>query len=90
MKYTTTILSIAVHPETDHPVFGGSSTHVRIEDEAGGPFIILSQCPDNPVGGEIRLDFNEIELITAAIKTLREQPVIRKLLDESNQNSTVQ
>lgn len=89
MKYTSTILSIAVHPENDNPVFGEGSTHIRIEDEAGGPFIVLSQSRDDSQSGEIRLDFEEVEMITDVIYTLKTQPVIQRLLNESNPNTEV-
>ena len=68
MKLTVT--EIAVHKETESPIFGELVTHVKLDDEAGGTFIKLVQ--NNDTGhNEIRLDFNEIEYILKAIEMLK-------------------
>lgn len=69
-KFTQTILSIAVHPVGENPVFGEQSTHVSLNDEAGGLFVELFQCADNSESGKVRLDFDEWSLIDSAVKTL--------------------
>lgn len=74
MKILTTPLTYAVHNENDSPVFGESTTHVSVEDEAGGAFILLKQFN----GGEqvLRFDLDELLAVTeAAKKLIGEQPV---------------
>ena len=68
MKLTVT--EIAVHKETESPIFGELVTYVKLDDEAGGMFIKLAQNSDTGYN-EIRLDFNEIEYILKAIETLK-------------------
>jgi hypothetical protein len=69
MKYKSTIIRISIHPENVNPVYGAGVTHVHIQDEAAGPFLTLSQ-----VGEEkfecVRIDIEELELITAEAKKL--------------------
>jgi len=63
VKLKATPLTVAVHYEKDNPVFGESTTHITLEDEAGGAFIILKQCHDQIEPGQVRLDMDELELI---------------------------
>ena len=69
MKYKSTIIKISIHLENVNPVYGEGVTHVSIQDEGAGPFITLSQ-----VGEEkfecVRIDMEELELITAEAKKL--------------------
>jgi hypothetical protein len=69
MKYKSTIIRISIHPENVNPVYGEGVTHVHIQDEAAGPFLTLSQ-----VGEEkfecVRIDMEELEMITAEAKKL--------------------
>lgn len=74
MKLTVT--EIAVHKEDESPIFGELVTHVKLDDEAGGPFIRLIQNTDAGTN-EIRLDFNEIEYILKAIETLKAQDYVK-------------
>lgn len=69
MKLTVT--EIAVHKEGESPIFGEIVTHVKLDDEGGGPFIKIVQHNDTQMS-EIRLDFNEIEYIMKAIEILKE------------------
>jgi len=73
MKYKSTILKIAIHTENMNPIFGESVTHVGVDDDAGGPFLVLSQCNDEIKEGEVRVDFEEFEQIYLASKTLMAQ-----------------
>ena len=66
-----TITEIAVHKEDESPIFGNIVTHVKLDDEGGGPFVKLIQNTDAGTN-EIRLDFNEIEHIMKAIEMLKE------------------
>lgn len=69
MKYKSTIIRISIHPENVNPVYGEGVTHVHVQDESRGPFLTLSQ-----VGEEkfecVRIDIEELELITAEAKKL--------------------
>ena len=81
MKYHTTILKVAVHREECHPVFGEGNTFVSVDDEAGGPFIIIEQDDsDHHVSGinHIRLDYQELVQISEAAKMLMHQLYIEK------------
>jgi hypothetical protein len=69
MKLTVT--EIAIHKETESPVFGELTTKVRLEDEGGGVFFIISQSTDSGLN-EIRMDFKEFEYLVAAINKLNE------------------
>jgi hypothetical protein len=68
MKLTVT--EIAVHKETENPIFGDIVTHVKLDDEGAGTFIKIVQHNGNDVD-TIRLDFNEIEYIIKAIEMLK-------------------
>lgn len=83
--YQPTITAITVHPEGVNPVYGEGATTVRLEDEAGGPFIVLEQRPDHPQQDreEIRLDFDEVEALVQAIAVLRSQRAVGSELAKS-------
>jgi hypothetical protein len=38
--------AVSVFPEGENPVFSEQATHIRIEDEAAGPFLVISQPND--------------------------------------------
>lgn len=68
-KYAQTTTTISIHRVGDSPVFGESVTTVSLDDEGGGPFIVLHQ-PDG--GNQIRLDPQEVELVMDAARMLLE------------------
>jgi hypothetical protein len=72
MKYTQTIKTIIVHPEGE-PLFDESATHVAIDDEGGGHYLIITQFPDDPEPGQIRLDPDELDAVYSAAKQLLNQ-----------------
>jgi hypothetical protein len=72
MKYTQTIKTIIVHPEGE-PLFDESATHVAIDDEGGGYYLIITQFPDDPEPGQIRLDPDELEQVYFAAQQLLTQ-----------------
>lgn len=72
-RYTMTTSEIVIHRVSSNFAFGEFNTFVRLEDEAGGPFLVIRQ-PDSSEKGELRLDPEEIELIAQAAKTLIAQP----------------
>jgi hypothetical protein len=65
-----TNLCISVHNSKENPIYGAGATHIRVEDEAAGPFLIISQCGDERGQQEISLDFEELVEILAAAKAL--------------------
>ena len=69
MKYKSTIIRIAIHPENVNPVYGEGVTHVHIQDEAAGPFLTLSQIGEEKLEC-VRVDMDELEMITAEAKKL--------------------
>lgn len=73
VQYKTTILKVAVHTQDMNPVYGETATHISIDDEAGGPFLVLSQCHDEIKPGEVRLNFEELDEIYRASKELISQ-----------------
>lgn len=77
MKFLTTITKVSIHPVGDNPLFGEGATHVSLEDEAGGPFIIIEQIHDNIEPGIIRVDMDELTQIVDAAKMLMAQPGVQ-------------
>ena len=76
MKYATTILKVSVHREGVNPVFGEGNTYVKVEDEAGGPFLVIEQDDsDHHVTGlnQIRLEYEELQQVAEAGKMLMHQ-----------------
>lgn len=69
MKYKSTIIGISIHLENMNPVYGEGVTHVNVQDEAGGPFITLSQVGEEKLEC-VRVDMEELEMITAEAKKL--------------------
>jgi hypothetical protein len=69
--YKRTVITESIHRETEHPIYSEGVTLVRLEDEAGGAFIILEQ-----EGVQIRLDPDELEQIYESAKELLMQPAI--------------
>ena len=79
MKYVQTIKSITVYPEGeawDHEL----ATEVSIDDEGGGYYVVLTQCPDRPEPGQVRLDPEELDVVYSAAKQL--------LTQHNNDNNT--
>lgn len=66
IKYKSKIHSISITREEEHHFLG---TEVRIDDEGGGRFLTI--IDDD--GNEIRLDFEEFDLLVQAVQTLRNQ-----------------
>jgi len=63
-----TIIEISIHDKDANPIFGEGVTRVKLEDEAGGGFIVLKQdC------AEIRLNIDKLEEIYFAARELMEQ-----------------
>jgi hypothetical protein len=63
-----TIIEVAVHYKQINPIFGEGVTHVRIDDEAAGGFIVLKQDDK-----ELRFDLEELEEVIIAARELLAQ-----------------
>jgi hypothetical protein len=83
-KYVTTILKVAVHREEENPVFGEGNTFVSIEDEAGGPFIIIEQDSSYNEEKNIRVDYEELLAVAEAAKMLMHQLYVEKAAMENS------
>ena len=68
LGYVATTISVSVHPPHENPIFGELVTRVTIEDEAAGPFIILSSNAETEVG--LRLDPKELEAVVRVARDL--------------------
>ena len=71
-KIKTMPLGYAVYREDDNPLFGESSTHILIDDEAAGPFIVLKQDTDEGTQ-ELRFDFDEMDILFEIVNKLKQQ-----------------
>ena len=71
----TTITAIVVHRTGDSPFYGESTTTVRLDDEGGGPFIVIEQT-DATQPGAIRLNPDECEIVMREVRKLLEQKAI--------------
>ena len=63
--YRTTVVAIAVHREGESPIHGEGVTTIRLDDEGGGSFLVLTQGTD-----ELRLDPDEIRVVLEAAERL--------------------
>lgn len=62
MSLMATVIAISIHPETENPIFGEGVIHMRIEDEAAGGFLIITQCGVG-AAAEIKLNLDELYLL---------------------------
>ena len=76
--YKTTILQVSVHGEESNPIFGEGNTYVSVDDEAGGPFLIIQQHDENSEPGKVRMDYEEFMAVAEAAKMLMHQMYIEK------------
>lgn len=86
-NFVATIIKVAIHRDTENPVFGESNTFISIDDEAAGPFIVIEQCNDYNNNKSIRVDFEELEAIFEASKMLMNQAHIIKAEAEAEAKS---
>ncbi len=78
-----TILKVSVHNEKEHPNFGEYNTYVSVEDDAGGPYLVLEQCTDEHGQQILKLDYAEFLKVAEAAKMLMHQMYIEKA-EQSN------
>ena len=82
-KYVSTIVSVSVHHKDVNPIFGESNVVVRVEDEGGGPFLVLEQITADSTDQSIRLDYDEFLAVAQVAKMLLEQTYIEKVSEDS-------
>ncbi|MEI6389273.1 MAG: hypothetical protein WCQ50_21920 [Spirochaetota bacterium] len=70
-KYTTLVTGVTVLPEGE-PIYSARATTISVDDEAGGAFIKIKQCPDDPEPGEICIDLEEWPHIVKAMDRMIE------------------
>ena len=68
-EYITRVTRLSVMLKGD-PIYANSVTHIEIEDEAGGEFVVVKQQDDLIEPGEIRIALDEWEAIKAAVEQL--------------------
>jgi hypothetical protein len=73
VTYRTITTQLAIVPTTGpdtpcNPVFGERAVHVTLEDDGCGPFLSIRTSE-----GEIKVDPDELEVITAAARQLLAQ-----------------
>ena len=76
MSYKTIPLKYSVFYKDVNPIFGEQTTHISIDDDAAGAFVVLEQCTDE--GQQtIRLDLPEFEeLLRLATKLIADYDAV--------------
>lgn len=59
MKLKVMTIEKSIYPEGQNPVYGDDVTKIRVDDEAGGGFLVVSQSTDAGLN-EIRLTVEEL------------------------------
>ena len=67
-KLLITPLKVSVHRRGDNPVYSERGINVTVDDEGGGPFIVLDSNEGMEDG--LRIDMDELEAVTAAARKL--------------------
>ena len=67
-KLLITPLKVSVHRKGDNPVYSERVIKVTVEDEGGGPFVVLESNEGMEDG--LRIDMDELEAATAAARKL--------------------
>lgn len=75
-KIFNTITQISVGREDENPVFG-ECIHIKLEDEAGGMFLVMEQDGFDDKSNEIRIGFEEWDNICLAVSTLMNQKLVK-------------
>ena len=67
-KLLITPLMVSVHHRGDNPVYSERAIKVTVDDEGGGPFIVLDSNEGMKDG--LRIDMDELDAVTAAARKL--------------------
>ena len=68
-NYESLPLATTIFHKNSHPIFGEVTVQVSIDDNAGGPFVVIKQMSDNC---KIELDMEQLELIVVEARKLVE------------------
>ena len=81
--YNRTIRCVYLTPADDtvSPLFSERAVIVTVEDEAGGPFILINTPSSDSCKGEVRLDFEELDEVVAVAKMLINQETLKETND---------
>jgi hypothetical protein len=63
--YKCRAIKYSVYPEGENPVYSQNVTHVSLDDEGGGEFLVLEQGEDS-----VRVDPEEWGVLTETINKL--------------------
>jgi hypothetical protein len=79
-KYNRTIRCVYITPADDtvSPLFSEKAVIVTVEDEAGGPFILINTASGDSCHGEVRLDPEELDEVVAVARELIYQPTLKE------------
>ena len=79
-KYNRTIRCVYITPADDtvSPLFSEKAVIVTVEDEAGGPFILINTASGDGGDGEVRLDLEELDEVVAVAKMLINQETLKE------------
>ena len=72
MEYEIRTTSVTVVPKGE-PLFDARATKISIDDEAGGEFVKISQCPDDcpkDHSMELRFDPEEWPIVRKAVEKM--------------------
>lgn len=82
-EFKTTILKVAVHSEESNPTYGNGNTYVSVDDETGGPFLVIENDSDEHGFNTLRIEYAEFLAVAEAAKMLMHQMYIEKAALES-------
>jgi len=79
-KYNRTIRCVYITPADDtvSPLFSEKAVIVTVEDEAGGPFILINTTSGDSCHGEVRLDLEELQEVVEVARELINQPTLKE------------
>ena len=69
MNYVTRVTRLTVMPDNE-PIFSEEATHIEIDDEAAGEFIVVKQQHDKAEPGEVYFTHETWPIISAAVEQL--------------------
>lgn len=69
MKHECRITRYTIAP-VDEPIFSEMATHIEIEDEASGEFVVIGQCNEHSKDGKIAIDHEEWPIIRDTVEKL--------------------
>jgi hypothetical protein len=77
IKYERVVREIAIKP-VGRPIFDELATSIRIEDEAAGPFLVVSQVRDDSRSG-ITIDVGSWDALKAGIDEMIQECIALEL-----------